>query len=165
MNTTIRAQPVLIGALVTGVLSALPVISAGNFCCCLWVMGGGLVAAYVLQQSQDAPITPSDGALTGFLAGILGAFIYVVVSVPIDLAIGPMEREMMRRLIENMRGAEGLRDYAGRAELMAAPVRAVIGFVTMLCVGAIFSTVGGLVGALVVRKTPPPGALDIPSSP
>jgi uncharacterized membrane protein YeaQ/YmgE (transglycosylase-associated protein family) len=146
-----------------GVLSALPIISAGNSCCCLWVMSGGFVAAYLLQQSQSAPITPADGALTGFLAGIVGAFIYLVLSVPIDLVLGPMEREMIRRLVENMGGAQGFRDYADRAELVAAPIRIVLGFILMLFLGAIFSTIGGLIGAMAFRKTPPSVSFDAPS--
>ena len=156
MSTTIKAQPVLVGALVMGVLSALPIISAGNVCCCLWVISGGLVAAYLQQQGQDAPITPADGALTGFLAGVCGAFAYLVISVPIDLMLRPMEREMMRRIMENLGGsAEGFRGYAERADSVPTPVRALIGFLTMLVAGAIFSTLGGLIGVLVFRKTPP----------
>ena len=164
MSTTIKGQPILAGALVMGVLSALPIISVGNSCCCLWIMSGGFVAAYLLQQGQAAPIAPADGALTGLLAGVAGAFVYLVISVPIDLVLGPMEREMMRRLVENMGGAEGFRDYANRADLVAAPLRAVISFVFMLFLGAIFSTIGGLIGAMVFRKNPPPVSLDQPPS-
>ncbi len=58
-----------------GVLSALPIISAGNLCCCLWVVSGGAVAAYILQQNQPTPLTPGDGAVIGLLAGIVGAFV------------------------------------------------------------------------------------------
>ncbi len=156
MSTTIKAQPVLVGALVMGVLSALPIISAGNVCCCLWVISGGFVAAYLQQQGQDAPITSADGALTGFLAGVCGAVAYLVISVPIDLMLRPMEREMMRRIMENLGGgAEGFRGYAERADSVPPALRAVIGFLTMLVAGAIFSTVGGLIGVLVFRKTPP----------
>ena len=151
----------LVGALVMGVLSALPIISAGNACCCLWVLSGGFVAAYLLQQGQDAPIAPADGALTGFLAGIAGALVYLVLSVPIDLVLGPIEREMMRRLVENMGGAEGFRSYADRADLVAAPIRAAIGFFFMLFLGGIFSTIGGLIGAMVFRKASP-ASLDAP---
>ena len=50
-----------------GVLSALPIIAAGNLCCCLWVVSGGAIAAYLLQQSQATPIEPGDGALVGLL--------------------------------------------------------------------------------------------------
>src|SRR5262245_60742253 len=93
-------QPALIGGLVMGVLSALPLISAGNLCCCLWVVSGGLVAAYVLQQNQSAPITPGDGALVGLLAGLAGAVVQVIISIPITLLVGPMERAMVQRVLD-----------------------------------------------------------------
>ena len=143
-----------------GVLSALPIIAVGNACCCLWVVGGGFVAAYLQQQVQDTPISPADGALVGLLAGIGGAVVHLILSVPINLVLGPMEREMMRRLVENMggAGAEGFRNYADRAELVAGPIRAAASFIFMLCVGAIFSTIGGLIGAMVFRKPAPVSA-------
>ena len=155
MNTTIKFQPVLFGALVMGVLSALPIVAGGNLCCCLWIVGGGVVAAYLQQQGKDAPITPADGALVGFLAGLLGAVVHMVVSVPINLVLGPIEREMMRRSMENMSGAEGFREYSERANLIAGPIRVAISFIFMLFLGAVFSTIGGLIGAMMFRKTAP----------
>ena len=59
-----------------GVLSSLPVINLGNACCCLWIVSGGVIAAYVMQQDQQTPLTPADGALVGLLAGLLGAVIF-----------------------------------------------------------------------------------------
>jgi hypothetical protein len=145
-----------------GVLSALPIIAVGNVCCCLWVISGGVVAAYVLQQGQPEPIMPADGAFAGFLAGILGAFVYIVIYVPTDVVIGPMEREMLQRAVENMGGAEGFRSYFERSEVVAGPVRYAISFLTMLFVGAIFSTLGGLLGALMFRKREVPRAPGAP---
>jgi len=139
-----------------GVLSSLPLISVANLCCCLWVISGGVAAAYVLQQGQPEPITPGDGAFVGFLSGLGGAVVYLVIAVPLELTIGPMEREMMRRWVENIGGAEGFRNYADRADLVSAPVRALLGFVMMLFIGAIFSTIGGLLGALMFKKAPLP---------
>src|SRR4051812_45391406 len=83
-----------------GVLSALPFVSAGNVCCCLWVICGGLVGAYILQQNQSAPISPGDGALVGLLAGLAGAVIQTIVSIPITMLIGPMERQMLQRFVD-----------------------------------------------------------------
>ena len=139
-----------------GVLSALPLVSVGNVCCCLWVISGGVAAAYALQHSQAEPIAPADGAFVGFLSGLLGAVIYFVIALPVDLLIGPMEREMMRRWVETMGGAEGFRSYADRADVVTAPLRAFIGFVMMLFLGAIFSTIGGILGALMFKKPPVP---------
>ncbi len=151
-----------------GVLSALPLIAAGNLCCCLWVVGGGLVAAYVFQQNQAAPITPGDGALVGLLAGLIGAVVQVLLSIPISIMIGPMEREVMQRLIEmvgtlppEMR--DTLERY-GRGEQSGVLliVSRIVAFMFWLFIGAIFSTLGGLLGSAIFRKQTPPGLIDVP---
>jgi hypothetical protein len=158
-TTNPLTQPALIGGLVMGVLSALPLVAAGNLCCCLWVLSGGLVAAYVLQQKQPTPITQGDGALVGLLAGIVGALVYLVVSIPIALLVAPMEREVLQRLLESSgRMPPEFRDFVGSRA--AHGVRLVIGFVFMLLVGTIFSTLGGLIGAVLFRKPLPPAATD-----
>ena len=95
-------RPVLVGALVSGALSALPIVQVGNLCCCLWIISGGVAAAYVLQQSQTAPITPGDGALVGLLAGLAGAFVYVVIAVPTAIVTAPIQRELMARLLDRL---------------------------------------------------------------
>src|SRR5260221_9977806 len=80
-----------------GVLSALPLISAGNVCCCLWIVSGGVVAAYVLQENQAAPIATGDAALAGPLAGIAGAFIHLVLALPIAIVRAPLHRALTHR--------------------------------------------------------------------
>ncbi len=57
-----KLRPAVLGGLLMGVLSALPVIQIGNVCCCLWVILGGVLAAYVMQQGHPYPITIADGA-------------------------------------------------------------------------------------------------------
>jgi hypothetical protein len=150
-------QPVLIGGLVMGVLSALPIVSAGNVCCCLWIVSGGLVAAFVLQQRRATPITPGDGAFVGLLAGVVGAFMYIVVKIPIDLVAAPFEHEVMQRVFDSMNNIppEVRQLMTSRAALGFSLV---FGFVIMLVLGAIFSTLGGLLGAVLFRKSAPPAA-------
>jgi hypothetical protein len=171
-TTNPYGQPALIGGLVMGVLTALPLIAIGNVCCCLWVVSGGLVAAYVFQQNQAAPITPGDGALVGLLAGLIGAVVYSVVSIPISLIVGPMERAVMQRLIEMIGPMppeiqDALERY-GRGEQSGVLLilSRVFALIFWLFIGAIFSTLGGLLGAAVFRKPPPPpGVVDIPPPP
>ena len=67
----LKLQPALFGGLFIGVLSALPIINIGN-CCCLWVIGGGVLATYLMQQNHPYPISAADGALVGLLAGLIG---------------------------------------------------------------------------------------------
>ena len=144
-----------------GVLSALPIVSAGNLCCCLWVVSGGVVAAYILQQNQVAAIGPGDGVLVGLLAGIVGAFVYLLLSIPITLLVAPMERRVLQRILENTGNMPPeFREYVGT--YLGGGIRIVIGFILMLFVGSIFSAVGGLLGAVIFRKPLPPGTADIP---
>jgi len=145
-----------------GVLSALPLIAIGNACCCLWVVSGGLAAAYVFQQNQTAPITPGDGALVGLLAGLIGALVQVIVSIPITLLVGPMERAVMQRVIEMLGSMppemrDTLERY-GRGEQagLILILSRIVAFMFWLFVGAIFSTLGGLLGSAIFRKQPPP---------
>src|SRR5262245_48281050 len=165
-------QPALIGGLVMGVLSALPLIAAGNLCCCLWVVTGGLVAAYVFQQNQPTPIAPGEGALVGLLAGLVGAVVVVVLSIPISLLIGPMERRMMQSLIEMIGTVPPeMRDTFeryGRGEQtgLLLIVSRIVALMIWLFLGAIFSTLGGLLGAAIFRKEPPSSQpIDVPPPP
>ena len=148
-----KTQPVLFGGLVMGVLSALPIVSAGNLCCCLWVASGGVVAAYLLQQGQSAPITQGDGAIVGLMAGIVGAFVYLLLSIPITLLIAPVQRMLLEQLVERAGTMPpDFREYVG--SYAGGVIGLTIGFVFMVFMGTVFSTVGGLLGAAIFRKLP-----------
>jgi hypothetical protein len=152
------------GGLVMGLLSALPIVNVGNVCCCMWVVSGGLVAAFIFQQNQATPMTPADGALAGLLAGIAGAAIHLVVSIPIDIVMGPMERAMMQRVLDmagtvppEMRGMlDRLATQNDQMGIIVLLVRRMVAFLFMLFAGAIFSTLGGLLGAVLFKKSPTP---------
>jgi hypothetical protein len=166
------SQPAVIGGVVMGVLSALPIVAAGNACCCLWVVSGGLIAAYLVQQNQPAPITPADGALVGLLAGLIGALIHFVVQIPIDFLMAPIERAMLQRILDIGTLPPEWRDlferYAGReseASLAFQVMSRIAGLMLWLFLGAIFSTLGGLLGAAIFRKETPPAAIDLRPGP
>jgi len=153
-----------------GVLSALPIVAAGNICCCLWVVSGGAIAAYLLQQNSSAPITPGDGALVGLLAGLVGALVQFIVAIPIGMMIAPMEREMLRRVLEmagtmppEMRDTiERYSNADARFGMGIMIARRVVGLMVWLFIGGIFSTIGGVLGALIFKKDTPPGVIDVP---
>jgi hypothetical protein len=154
-----KFQPALLGGLVLGVLSALPLVNIGNACCCLWVVAGGAVAAYLLQRNQREPITAGDGATVGLLAGIVGAIVWQVLAVPVTLMMGPLQARLLDRLLntsdlpDNVRPVfESLRQNTG-----FAIVRFILGSIFTLFISIVFSTIGGLVGAALFRtKVPPP---------
>ena len=147
-----RTQAILIGGAFIGVMSALPVISIAN-CCCLWVIGGGIVTAYLLQQDAGGNLPVGDGALGGLLAGVAGAFLYGAVSGVIQLITAPLRPDT------------GLLDIPADLPpaviemfetFVATPSLAImIGFVVMLFVGVPFATLGGVLGTLFFRREQP----------
>jgi len=159
-------RPAFLGGLLAGVLSALPLVSAGNCCCCLWVVGGGVLAAYLLQQGRPTAIDVGDGALVGLLAGIFGAIVSSVLAVPIALTVGPFQAQIIERLVQNLPNVppemEGALDNLRAGGLSA--VGTVITFLFMLVAGAIFSTIGGLLGAIMFRRGRPT-VLPAPDAP
>jgi len=152
-----------------GVLSALPLIAAGNACCCLWVVSGGVVAAYLFQQNTTTPITPADGALVGLLAGITGALVHFVVAIPIDILVAPMERAIVQQMLNMDTFPPEARDLVerfGRGGAMGGAffiISRIVGLMFWIVAGAVFSTIGGLLGALIFRTQTPSGAIDTQS--
>jgi len=154
----------VIGGLVIGVLSSLPLVNAANACCCLWVVAGGAVAAYLLQQNQTLPITPADGALVGLFAGLIGAAVGFVISIPLSIVMAPMQRAVVQRVLENAGDMppalrqllENMSQPRTAAGFLGQLVVCVVIFGFTLVIWSIFSTLGGLLGAAIFKKTPPP---------
>ena len=150
-----KLQPALYGGAFIGVLSALPFVSAGNLCCCLWVVSGGAIAAYLMQQNHPDPITIGDGAVGGFMSGIIGAVVYLVVSLPFSLILGPMQRRMVDAMMrQNQEIPEEMQQLITQMSGGAAGL--VIGFLLLLVAGMVFATIGGVIGAAVFKKSGPP---------
>lgn len=157
-------MPALWGGLALGVLSALPIVGALNLCCCAWIVTGGMLAAYVLQANTPEPISPGDGAIVGLLAGIAGAVVYAVVSLPLTLVLGPVQQRAIQRMLESVRDVPPeVRDaFSNMGGSAVTAIGLILGFVLMLFVGAIFATAGGVLGALFFKKKSPPAAAEPP---
>jgi hypothetical protein len=158
-------KPALIGGLVIGVLSALPGISIANACCCLWVVTGGVVAAWLLQQDRPTPIALADGALVGLAAGIIGAGVSLVLSIPIAMMMAPLQQQFFDRLINSGRIPPEFEDIFANAAAGGGALGFAIGFFFMLIAGVIFATLGGLLGAAIFRKPQTPIVADVPPPP
>ena len=142
-STTI-SQPAVLGGLFIGVLSALPIVNLGNLCCCLWVVCGGVLGAYLDQQNDPRPITVGRGALAGLLSGVLGAVVWLLVSIVLTILLSPLQQ----RLAGNF--ARDARDLPPEVRTMleffsANPsIGLILQFVVMLFAGVVFATLGPL---------------------
>ena len=164
VGSTTISQPALLGGLFIGVLSGLPLIGIGNLCCCLWVVTGGVLSAYLDQQNDPRPITVQRGALTGFLSGMIGAVVYLVVSIAVSALMAPLRESALGDITRTTRDLPP--EVQRMLETFAAnpSIGYVFGFVMMLIAGAIFATLGGILGAAFFRNDTPP-ALGGPAEP
>ena len=152
-----KTQAALLGGVVIGILSALPVINLAN-CCCAWILFGGALAAYLMQQNHPEPIVIGDGAIVGLLAGVIGAFVWLIASVPIGFAMAPFQSQMAGDVLRSSRELppefrQLLEQFSGAP---AIGIGLLFGFFVMLVVSTLFGMLGGLFGALMFRKSPPP---------
>jgi hypothetical protein len=152
-----KTQPALLGGVVIGVLSALPVINLAN-CCCAWILFGGALSAYLMQQNHPEPIQIGDGAIAGLLAGVTGAFVWLILSVPIGMAMAPLQSGMSQRMLRD--ASDMAPEFRALLEsLSGGPVIGIgllFGFFVMLVVSTLFGMLGGLFGALMFRMAAPP---------
>jgi hypothetical protein len=164
-----KLKPALIGGVVLGVLSVIPFVSAGNLCCCLWAILGGMLATYLYVKNSPTPASAGDGAMLGALAGAVGAVISVVLGIPIAYAMGPTMRNMMVSLIENMdpQQAELMRRQfeAGGDAIAPLIIQGLIVAVLLF----LFAIIGGLLGVPIFEKrkggTPQPPPINVGGGP
>ncbi len=141
-----KLKPALLGGLIVGVLSAIPFI---NYCCCIWSIGGGLLAGFLYIKSSPTPVTVGDGAIVGGLAGVVGGILYLIIGLPIALLFGmaAMQDQLTRSGID-------------------LPVS---GFVLMIVSGilcaiflAVLATLGGLLAVPIFEKRKGNGVPPVP---
>ena len=154
-----KLKPALIGGIFIGVLSVIPFVSAANLCCCLWAILGGMLATYLYVKNSPTPAGAGDGAVLGVIAGAIGAVISVILGVPIALAMGPVMRNMIVSLMQNLdpRQAELMRQQFEAQGNALAPliIQSLIGAGLLF----VFAILGGLLGVPIFEKrkdAPPP---------
>ena len=170
-----RQQPVLIGGVVMGLLSSIPIISAGNLCCCLWVLLGGALASYLLiKRSPVLPVKTGDGAVTGALAGVVGAVVYLVVGVPLGLLMQRSSMSMFQGIMgsinnpEFRRAMEQAMEQAQHQPMSQRLGSALLGWFIGSIVMVGMATLGGVIGVALFEKrkgAPPPPSYPPPGYP
>jgi hypothetical protein len=147
-----RLQPAFWGGLFIGVLCALPLVSC---CCCLWMLGGGALTVYLRQQNQPGIVPASEGAIMGLMAGVIGALITTVLSIPMTMMMGPFQEQLMERVLSsNPDFPQELRGLFATGAMGVAGVFLALLF--NLVVMSIMGLLGGLLGVAVFQKNPPP---------
>ena len=168
-----KIQPALLGGLVIGLLWSIPYLNLINFCCCIGVIAGGALAAWLLiKRSPVLPVSSGDGAVVGLLAGLVGAGVYLVLGIPIGLVFNQAGVSIIKSLFGMFNNPEinrAMEDAIRNAQNQSMGERLVgvlVSWVITSVISVGFSSIGGLIGVAMFEKrkgqqppsqTPPPG--------
>jgi hypothetical protein len=135
-----KLKPALLGGLIVGVLSGISsIIPFLSFCCCIWSIGGGVLAAYLYIKSSQTPVAMGEGAMVGGMAGVVGAAIYFIINLPFAILYGvaAMQEQLYRSGVHL--------PFSG---VVLALLSAIVG--AIILVG--LATLGGVIGVAIFEK-------------
>lgn len=156
-------RPALVGGVVAGVLTAVPLV---NCFCCLWIIGGAMLAAYLFAKDSPASLTSGDGAVVGILAGIIAAVTDAVVSLPFQT----MNRAYVQKFLDQFSQfvdemPSGWESWLEKRAGDLSPAWFLLGLLASAVIYAALGALGGTIGASIFGKKkvpplPPQGAPD-----
>ena len=157
-NQASRIRPAALAGLALGAASGLPVVNMVNCACCSWVVLGGFLAAHLYLKNQPPSLEPpwGDVAVVGLLAGVIGAAVTAVLSLPFALLGSSMG--MWSAFQEAFAEADMPPELRNLIATLGSGTLAVglvgVSFVLNLFVFALFATVGALLGAATLHRKP-----------
>lgn len=157
----VRQESILIGAVVTGVLST-SYLNFINTICCLGVIIGGVVAVQQYVSRSGISIQAGDGAVLGALAGVGGAVIGSILDAalrPLNLDSTSISQGMMENFMQGMQGQEGMSPEMMQQlpEGGGGMMTFLFGLVVGILINAVFGAIGGAIGAAIFGTDEPVG--------
>ncbi len=156
-------RPALIAGAVAGVLSGLPFVSSGNCLCCLWIVGGAVLAVNLLAKHTVGVLTSGDGAIVGALTGIVAAVVDTLMSIPLR----PFNLELANRIMRKVSEfgydiPSNLDGYLDGGAGIQSPGLFLLGLFLTAAVFTVVGVLGGIIGVSIFAKkkpqAPPPAA-------
>lgn len=162
MNWEAMLKPALIAGVLVGVLSALPLVGALNCFCCAWVIGGGVLAAYLHIQATPVAASLGRGAALGLVTGVVAAVVDTLFSIPLHFALAGMGSgiaEQMNELLRELPNVppdvrEALRSVFSDNRGVGVIFLVLAGFFKLI-VYSVVCMLGGAVGVALFEKRPP----------
>jgi hypothetical protein len=146
-------MPALVGGAIAGVLSGIPLL---NCLCCLWIIGGAMLASYLLAKDSPVSLTAGDGAIVGIFTGIIAAIVRAILSIPLHAVEAQFARSLMQRLSQYAEEMpSGWQSWLDRGTAGASVSWLLFGLVISAAIFSALGALGGVIGASVFRKKKP----------
>jgi len=156
-DTTAFLGPAVLSGSVMGLLASIPLV---NCLCCAWFLGGGGLAAWMVGRKLPGGARAlgfGDGAFAGVLAGVSGALVATLLSIPLGMLSAASMAEAQAQMESVFRDNPEIPDWVG--ELMAnllsqefSLLGVLIGLFLNLLVYGVFAMIGGILLVAIVRK-------------
>jgi len=152
-------RPAIAGGLFCGALSAIPLLNVGNCLCCLWIQGGGGIAAWLLNKQRPGRLKYGDGALAGVLTGLVGTIVSSIISIPIQMIqFSPANVARMQEQFNEL--LKLLPDAPPEFAQTMAPFftpgfsmsRLLMGVISFSIVGGLFAMIGGILMVALLKR-------------
>jgi hypothetical protein len=158
MNLEKMWKPAAIGGILLGVLSSIPPL---NCACCIWILGGGFLAAYLYVKESSVVVTLGQGVLLGFIAGVIGTIIYALIQIPLFLLSsegGQGLAEQIQQIMEQFPGfteenQKSLTELTSHEGFIS--VLYVMSIAVWLVINCLLAMLGGALGVALFEKRKP----------
>jgi zinc-ribbon domain len=157
VSTTGFLGPALISGSAMGILATIPLV---NCLCCAWFLGGGALSAWLVGKKQSGGIRTlslGDGAFAGVLAGVWGAVVATVASIPVRMlsaaSIAQARDQIETMLAQNPEVPNWVRELL--LNIVSQDLNAVslmVGLFINLLLYGLFAMVGGIVLVAIMRR-------------
>lgn len=136
----------LLGGIILGLLSSIPIISAFNLVFFMWVIIGGIASIFFYKRFTTEKLSVGKGALIGFLSGIIGAFVATILGVIFMMSFNTIN-ELTKIFIST--------NNLAVSTLLNSGITFFSFFILLfmqMIIFSIFATIGGIIGVWVFGK-------------
>jgi len=155
MNMENKWKPAIIGGILLGVLSSLPLLNCG---CCAWIIGGGFLAAYLYVKESPLVVTLGQGAILGLLAGVIGTVVMTLFTIPMML-LSPEGTagiaEQIQQVMDQIPGfpeesRKSMAELASQEDFLQIVL--ITSIFAQLVFNCLFAMLGGALGVAIFEK-------------
>ncbi len=142
--------PALIGGGVAGVLSGIPLL---NCLCCLWIIGGGIIAVFFMNKDSAKPLTVGDGAVVGIFSGLFATAADFLISIPLAPITNRFIKNMMERLAQYAEEMPaGWENWLERGGTDVHISMVLLGILINAVVFSALGALGGIIGVSIFKQ-------------
>lgn len=182
MNNDGLLRPALIGGVLLGILSAVPILNLGNCLCCAWVIGGGMLAANLYIKASPEAVKLGTGVTLGVLTGGIGGAVATLFGIPFQMLlrgfVARFDQEIQRTITEQMTLSPEVRQMLTQMLASSGNLTVLAIFLTgflNVIIYALIAMIGGVLGVALFEKRkietheslyqPPPPSAPPPGEP